>query len=367
MSEIKHGDCLEVLKGMDAESVDLVCTDPPYGYSFMGKDWDKAVPSVEVWQQCLRVLKPGGFAFVMSAPRQDVLSRMIVNLEEAGFRTDFTSIYWTYASGFPKAGNIGKMVDKKMGADREVIGRVPMTFGVGGGSERHGGEKLITKPATPEAEALDGSYGGYQPKPAVEIIIVAMKPLTKGTFVGQAMDNGKGVTWLDQVRVPSDELPDKWSGASHSDIFPINKDGVNDGYTGGPHEGGRFPANLVVGDNALGDHSKHFDIDAWWEERLKELPDSAKKTFPYLVVTKPNEQDKGKDNIHPTVKPVKLMSYLVALGSKPGDTVLDPYVGSGTTAVAAHKSNRVGVGIEREDEYAKIAQDRLDNITPTLL
>ena len=99
---IINGEALEELKKLEDNSIDLVCTDPPYGYSFMGKDWDKAVPSVKIWQECLRVLKDGAFMLVMSAPRQDVLSQMIVRIGEAGFRTDFTSLYWTYASGFPR-------------------------------------------------------------------------------------------------------------------------------------------------------------------------------------------------------------------------------------------------------------------------
>src|SRR5713226_4000788 len=160
MYELIHANCIDVLRNMPDNSVDCIVTDPPYGYSFMGKDWDKAVPSVEVWKECLRVLRPGSFAFVMSAPRQDVLSQMIVRIAEAGFDTDFTSIYWTYASGFPKAMNIGK----------------------------RGG--------------LAGAYAGFRPKPAVEIIIVAMKPLSEKTFVDQALKNGKGVTWLDDCRIP---------------------------------------------------------------------------------------------------------------------------------------------------------------------
>ena len=84
MDKLIHGDSAEELKKLEDNSVDLVCTDPPYGYSFMGKNWDKAVPSIEIWKECLRVLKPGGFAFVMSAPRQDVLSQMIVRIDEAG-------------------------------------------------------------------------------------------------------------------------------------------------------------------------------------------------------------------------------------------------------------------------------------------
>lgn len=94
---ILHGDALHKLKELKDDSIDCICCDPPYGYSFMNKDWDKAVIGVDTWKECLRVLKPGAFAAIMSSPRQDVLSRMIVNLQDAGFRTDFTSIYWTYA------------------------------------------------------------------------------------------------------------------------------------------------------------------------------------------------------------------------------------------------------------------------------
>ena len=94
-----QGDCLEKLKEIDDNSIDLICTDPPYGYSFMNKDWDKAIVKTEVWKECLRVLKPGAFAFIMSAPRQDVLYRVNKNLEDAGFNIGFTSMYWAYAMG----------------------------------------------------------------------------------------------------------------------------------------------------------------------------------------------------------------------------------------------------------------------------
>jgi site-specific DNA-methyltransferase (adenine-specific) len=100
-------DATNELKKIPSNSIDMAAMDPPYGYKFMGKDWDKALPATEIFKECLRVLKPGAFAFVMAAPRQDVLSRMMIKLETAGFKIDFTSIYWTYATGFPKANNIG--------------------------------------------------------------------------------------------------------------------------------------------------------------------------------------------------------------------------------------------------------------------
>ena len=112
-----HGDSLQILKDINNESIDLIVTDPPYGIEFMGKDWDRALPSIDIWKECYRVLKTGKLAFVMCSPRQDVLSRMIISLEDAGFRTNYTSIYWTYASGFPKAANVSKLIDKRNGRE----------------------------------------------------------------------------------------------------------------------------------------------------------------------------------------------------------------------------------------------------------
>ena len=108
------GDSKEILKSLPDNSIDLICTDPPYGYSFMGKDWDKVVIPSSHWKECLRVLKPGAFAFIMSAPRQDVLSRVIVNLQDAGFETGFSSIEWIYFTGFPKSMNIKKKLLKDL-------------------------------------------------------------------------------------------------------------------------------------------------------------------------------------------------------------------------------------------------------------
>ncbi len=354
-----HGDCLKKLRKFPRESVDLIATDPPYGYGFMGKDWDRVVPAVEIWRESLRVLKPGAFLFVMSAPRQDVLSRMIGRIEEAGFLVGYTSIYWTYSSGFPKAMNMGKMVDKRAGAKRKVIGKRMVPVGHAFAGTAYGPARGIkqfydTLPATPEAKALNGSYAGFQPKPAVEVILVAMKPLSEKTFVDQAVRNRKGVTWLDDGRIPSIESA----------------------------EAGRFPANLLVSGDVLNhgtdprsaSFSRYFDLDAW-----------ARKTFPFLIVPKPSASEKNhgstenstdnsdryrgkfpdskadKDvaNKHPTIKPLRLMSYLITLGSREGDVVLDPFAGSGTTCVAAARLGRKYIGIELNRGYIQIAKRRL--------
>ena len=391
------GNALPVLKGLPDGSVDLLATDPPYGLEFMGKEWDKAVPPKEIWSEAFRILKAGSFAFIMSSPRSDVLYRMIQNLESAGFDCGFTPLYWAYATGFPKSSNMAKAMDKSLGFEGKVIDLPDKQKSalVWGDNYEDRKEIEFTEPITYAAKQLDGSYAGYQPKPAVEVIIVAMKPLNKATFLGQAEDNGKGVTFLDSVRVPFEESI----------------------------EDGRFPANLIVSDNILDDgkerkstdnfseiveddkgdleikakgyndhggFSRYFSLDSWWENQLKNMPENVKKTFPFLIVPKPTkkERDIGCENIepkrwaeeltdvdlpqsrnkterknyHPTVKPIKLFSYLVALGSREGDVVMDLYMGSGTLGMAAKLNKRKWIGIELLEEYAEISKNRISAI-----
>ena len=457
MNKIIQGDSLKVLKKLEDESVDLVCTDPPYGYSFMAKDWDKAVPSVKIWKECLRVLKPGGFCFVMSAPRTDVQSQMAVRLEGAGFDVGFTPIYWTYATGFPKSSNVGKLVDKKLGKERKVTGKskrhTSRTFGEGAGDNQYGtfkgGVPDETEPSSDEAKQLDGSYAGYQPKPAVEVVLVCMKPIDEKTYVEQALKNGKGVTWLSDCRIPYTNESDKSESQNKQSEERGGFHGENTGvYSSGEQIGyekpeGRFAANLIIQDDVLddgkvtkstggrtekkkgwgkfgggtkevikeqpgfgdtGEFSRYFNLDAWWESRIKQLPESVQKTFPFMIVPKASKSEKNKgldklpkkksssmpgrrlaedmsnskidndvtgrfvtekQNFHPTVKPIELMSYLITLGSREGDLVVDPFVGSGTTCIAAKMLERNYVGIEKEEDYILIANERIKATNPT--
>jgi len=447
-----------IIKEIPDNSIDCIVTDPPYGYNFMGKDWDKAVPSVEWWKECLRVLKAGAFMFVMSAPRQDVLSQMIVRLGQAGFETGFTSIYWAYASGFPKAMNVSLAVDKqecrkqlreKLGREpskeefkeawkqfRKVLGESPYNYKrpnegkTGNTTYAQGGYKAyITEPVSDKAKVLDGSYGGFQPKPAVEIIIVCMKPLSEKTYVEQALKNGKGITLLDDARIPYTSKDDVsgWSktgadgskGYQRTDTFkirPITPEEIQERCV----SKGRFPANLLVSDDVLNDgklyegkkpfkklskyawveqqqknqkfesqaglgekgsfgsFSRYFDLDKWFEKAVENLPEDVKKTFPFLICPKASKSEREaggtgersvtegfpetqRVNIHPTVKPIKLMSYLVTLGSREGDIILDPFVGSGTTCISAKMLNRKWIGIDCYPEYCEIASARLEN------
>lgn len=398
-NKLIHGDSVKELNKFEDNSVDLLCTDPPYGYGFMGRDWDKVLPDIKIFEECFRVLKPGSMAFVMSAPRSDVQYRMAEMLEKVGFRIDYTPIYWTYASGFPKAMNISKMIDKQKGAKREVTGKGKA------GAAFHKGKGVITggfgnisdgtgtattewdeknNPATDEAKKLDGSYAGFQPKPAVEVVIVAMKPLDKKGYLEQAQDNGKGITWFDDCRIPFEEGHEPSDNQSMPDLRDVGKkskeaigiDKLSYGQVENaerkeyePNTVGRFPANMLVSDEVLDDYSRYFSLDEWFSKNLKSLPEPVQQTFPFMIVPKASrsEKDNGLDrNIHPTVKPLTLMNYLVTLGSRKGDVVLEPFAGSGTTALACVAQERDYIAIEREQEYYEIAKARLEKVEEPL-
>jgi site-specific DNA-methyltransferase (adenine-specific) len=386
-----NGDSAEVLKELKDNSVDLLATDPPYGLSFMGKNWDKVLPPTEIWDECYRVLKPGAFIAVMSSPRSDLLYRMIKDLENAGFDMSFSPIYWTMHSGFPKASDTSKMIDKRGGDkyvdamrfgeyikqvriekgigitkidkdlfdgstqyswyegrpagqnlptpeaynkikeylgiddrfdfifeldETNIVDEIPMTFGIGSSQERHGDTKKITLPSTDLAKKYEGSKLGFQPKPAVEHIIIGMKPHGSKSYIDnvlnfEALPDNIKMTYP-FIQVPKPAKKEKDLGLDNIEA----KEG---------RIGATYSANQ--------DSSK-----------MGGNPD--KPTLP-------------KKNFHPTTKPVKLMSYIITLFTREGDWVIDPFLGSGTTGLASKLINRHFVGIEREKEYFDICEERL--------
>ena len=186
MTKLIHGDCLDVLRSMPDCSVDAVVTDPPYGLSFMGKKWDYSVPDVDVWAECLRVLKPGGHLLAFAGTRTQ--HRMAVRIEDAGFEIR-DMIAWVYGSGFPKSLDVSKAIDKAAGAEREVVGR--RYDGVGntessihkaeGFAASRTQEFSITAPATEAAKQWQG--WGTALKPSWESITVAQKPIQSSSDV----------------------------------------------------------------------------------------------------------------------------------------------------------------------------------------
>lgn len=233
--ELLNGNSAVELKRVPADSIDVVMTDPPYGLEYDKYKWDKDLPEVGIWVETLRVLKPGGFAFIMCSPRQDLLSFQIMILRKAGFFINFTSLYWIYKTGMSNA------------------------------------RKIQTEQANDDAQKnLENAYAGFQPRPATEVILVAMKPLSEKSYTAQAHTNRKGVTFLNDCMIPI-----------------IDKDGKVEK---------RQMSNIIVSDLALdpfGDdcgeiecadskgNSHRFSLDSW-----------AKHTLPYLFAAKPSKREK---------------------------------------------------------------------------
>jgi len=378
--DLRQGDCLEVLKQLDGDSVDSIVTDPPYGLSFMGRKWDYDVPSKEIWEECLRVLKPGGHLLAFAGTRTQ--HRMCVNIEDAGFEIR-DMIAWVYGSGFPKSMNVGKAIDSKLTTGRSDSvalrirdGRTPGTVGTNMNKHRSAhNDKLEGLKAAPlhttEAQQWDG--WGTALKPALEPITVARKPF-KGTVANNVLTHGTGAINIDGCRVGTEKI--KWQ--KRGKYVSYAKTTFED-RTGEVNEG-RWPANLIHDGsddvvrlfpetspspkttkpknsnapqttNAYGSYS---DID-----RVINVHGDSGSAARFFYCAKASKKDRGEGNNHPTVKPTDLMAYLCRLVTPPGGIILDPFMGSGSTGKAAMREGFSFIGIEREAEYYAIAQQRV--------
>jgi len=419
------GDCLDVLKSLDAESIDAIVTDPPYGLAFMGKKWDCDVPSVEVWAECLRVLKPGGHLLAFAGTRTQ--HRMAVRIEDAGFEIR-DMIAWVYGSGFPKSLDVSKAIDKAAGAEREKRWK-SVTIGSSVGTleprpwldkaRKEGGCFVDGEtPATDDARQWQG--WGTALKPALEPITMARKPLT-GTVAENVLEHGTGALNIDKSRVGTDDTRapsyrmtskgrpgggfgndmdytrsglvagsacGRWPANFIHDgsdevvrLFPDtapSKAGIRRNKSGmGIHdsEKGTFGKGDVFGGfNDSGSAARFFYCPkaskAEREAGLEEMEsvhrvNGNKWTDQDYRVTNgerpPTAESGPRTNHHPTVKPIDLMAYLCRLITPPGGTILDPFTGSGSTGVAALREGFKFIGIELNAEYAEIARKRIEN------
>jgi DNA modification methylase len=325
--QLHLGDCLEVLATLPDNSVDSIVTDPPYGLSFMGKKWDYDVPSVAIWEQCIRVLKPGGHLLAFAGTRTQ--HRMACRIEDAGFEIR-DMIAWVYGSGFPKSLDVSKAIDKAAGAEREVVGYKKQ----GPRSMFDGGKpRAATLPATLPATLWSG--WGTALKPALEPITMARKPLS-GTVAETVLQHGTGAINVDVCRVGTD------GGTTRSEQSPYTESGWRTGHAVEPLNAGRWPANII-------------------HDGSNEAALALKSGARFFYTAKAGKDDRETDNNHPTVKPTTLMAYLCRLVTPPGGTVLDPFMGSGSTGKAATVNGFRFIGIERDPEYHKIAQARISN------
>ncbi|WP_423454302.1 DNA-methyltransferase [Ottowia sp. VDI28] len=383
---------------MADNSVDSIVTDPPYGLTnngggpsaagksspagraqagaarggFMGMKWDSAVPPMEVWRECIRVLKPGGYLLSFFGTR--TYHRGVVNIEDAGFEVR-DQIGWVFGSGFPKSHN--------------------------------------------------GRWGGTALKPAWEPIVVARKPLI-GTVAENWAEWGTGALNIDGCRIGTDAVG--WGGSRGGSDDPTQSGGRN--YRLGEGEArpveGRWPANLIhdgsdevlaafpTAPGQLADASTNSEarktqnvygalrrgrgdepsahsensgaVGFSMKPGMRRLDSGSAARFFYCAKASRQDRNEGmsdpgpqfkkgstlrdaenliangerKGNHHPTVKPTELMAYLCRLVTPAGGVVLDPYMGSGSTGKACMQEGLRFIGIERESDYIEIARARIE-------
>lgn len=377
INNVYHEPNLETMKRMQDNSIDAIVTDPPYGLAFMGKKWDYDVPSIEIWQECLRVLKPGGHLLAFAGTRTQ--HRMAVRIEDAGFEIR-DMIMWVYGSGFPKSHDISKAIDKAAGAEREVVGANPTFRKMQENASNYNLQRneFITAPATPEAQQWDG--WGTALKPAVEPITVARKPL-QGTVAENVLTWGTGGINIDGCRVGTEERTYNGMSAKTPKGAGTFRD---DSWTPKEYSNtvkGRFPANLihdgseeVVGmfpesDSKSGKPNRKAKLkgDEIFGGKLGAITGTEHRdsgsAARFFYQAKADKGERGQGNTHPTVKPIDLMRYLCRLVTPPGGIVYDPFTGSGTTLIAAHEEGFNWIGSEMTKEYWDIAVQRIKEHT----
>jgi site-specific DNA-methyltransferase (adenine-specific) len=373
---IYNGDCSEVLLSFPDNSIDAVVTDPPYGLSFMGKRWDYDVPSIDVWVQCLRILKPGGHLLAFAGTRTQ--HRMAVRIEDAGFEIR-DMIAWVYGSGFPKSMDVSKAIDKAAGAERSGTGEMVRSGcrAARDGAELVGAEtveaakwKEITTPTTDMAKQWDG--WGTALKPALEPITMARKPLP-GTVADNVTTHGTGALNINGCRIdlggdykckPNGRPSQTGLGDNYDPLKANQADTV-----------GRWPANLIHdGSDEVVDqfpettsgggpkpNTARSKVNTYGKPTvsMSESYGSTTGNVSRFFYTAKADSSERRGSKHPTVKPLDLMRYLVRLVCPIGSTVLDPFMGSGTTIEAARLENCKSIGIERETQYCSDAIKRI--------
>lgn len=383
------GDCLVEMPKMNENSVDSIVTDPPYGLSFMGKDWDLGIPGTAFWKEALRVAKPGAHLLAFGGTRTH--HRLAVAIEDAGWEIRDT-VMWAYGSGFPKSLDISKAIDKSNGFHRGQAG-APTRSGESFGQEYERSPK--GDPITAAAAAWAGWGTGL--KPAWEPIILARKPIEKGlTIAENVIKWGTGGLNIDGCRVvlpKGDKTNRKLFNHSSSTDLAVNHCKVIGSITD-DWKKGRFPANLIhdgseevtrlfpnskstpYSDTKSNNNPYHSGKSKRSLSNYNEEGSAAR--FFYCAKASKSDRDEGlgqkngqlepgkqtnsfpSKNGHPTVKPTKLMAYLCRLVTPPEGLILDPFAGSGSTGKACKQEGFRFVGIEINEEYCQIARARTE-------
>ena len=408
-----RGDCLVELRRIPDNSVDAVVTDPPYGLAntdpthvvealtrwaqgdrdfipsgrgFMGKEWDAFVPPPAVWDECARILKPGGHLLAFAGSR--TFDLMTLSIRFAGFEIR-DSIAWLYGSGFPKSMDVSKAIDKAAGAEREVVGRRKGAGGMDAMNYSQGKRAVnysegrdgfdLTAPATDAAREWEG--WGTALKPAFEPVVVARKPLI-GTVAANVLAHGTGALNIDATRI-GDEVRINPPGSTNP------RTAMDDGWRtdAAPRAAvGRWPANVALDESqaaaldaqsgtltsganpsrrgsdkfrtAYGDFAGH-EV----ETPRRGVDKGGASRFFYVAKAPKSERPVVDGTAHATVKPLAIMRWLIRLVTPPGGCVVDPFAGSGTTLEAAYLEGFEAIGCEMTPEYWPLVAARIERVT----
>lgn len=394
-----QGDCLIKLKELSDSSVDSIVTDPPYGLKFMGKSWDYEIPSIEIWQECYRVLKPGGHLLAFAGSRTQ--HRMACNIEDSGFEIRDMILNVLSGNTF-----VERFLESLNEEQKHAFAQIINESG-------HGGLLAwVYASGFPKSHNLKGSFEGWGTalKPAFEPITFARKPIV-GTVAANVEAFGTGAINIDECRVPTeDSIASTLNKNIKSDSFNSqNTNGIRETiYL--QHDKGRFPANLIHdGSNAvisnfpnsLGQQSDlkktgkarqsqngiYGGMRPALERKARIESDKSAARFFYCAKASRSDRNEGLEssdtpivksnstmrevenadwskrngNFHPTVKPTELMRYLCRLVTPKNGVILDPFMGSGSTGKAALLEGFNFIGIEREIDYFNIAIARCNH------
>jgi len=418
---VLHGDCFDILPTLEAESIDALVSDPPYGIGFMGREWDTFKPGTgatrklmhpreraaaklvsdnpnvngrhrspalspsqidydystaglrrfqewtEQWaREAFRVLKPGAHAVICGAPRS--YHRMACGVEDAGFQIR-DGLQWLFGSGFPKSLNIGDGLGTALKPCHEpiVLARKPLVGTVAKNVALYGTGALNIDACRIEyqnAEDFQSAHGGDSAGHSGDRVYSPgwrERPQSeKISAAGRWPSN----VMLDEAAAA---MLDEQSGVLVSGFMPAGTAREGIGYHGGL---GNTVRNDTRGDS--GGASRFYYV----AKPSRDERDLGCDVLPHRQrdesrkVGNPggdNPRNRGlqqRGNFHPTVKPIALMRWLVRLITPIGGTVIDPFTGSGTTGIAARLELRHFIGIEREAEYLAIAEARIREIAP---
>ena len=376
-AQIINGDCRDVLKTLPSASVDAIVTDPPYGLNFMGKKWDYDVPGVDVWRECFRALRPGGHLLSFFGTR--TYHRGVVPIEDAGFEIR-DQIGWLYGSGFPKSHNMegdweGWGTALKPAWEPIVVARKPLDGTNAQNLARWGVGALNIDGCRVElSEGDDPRLGGKGDWSTDK----AAKNVYEGGFVGERVASSALGRWpANVIHDGSDEVLDAFPVAPGQLARSSSRERRADQSVYGamlrggevehePRDSGGSAARFFYCAKA----SKS-DRDAGLDDapdRILAMSNQAKAEVARGNMASGNNlgvnNAKVRKNNHPTVKPTDLMRYLCRLVTPPGGTVLDPFMGSGSTGRGAVLEGFNFIGIEMDVDYVAIARARIAAAEP---